>query len=266
MSEICIYIFGNNVYLHQTYHSLTLKEMKKSFLTILAIVAMVGAVCSCKKDKPTPTPGPDTPDETTLITIDGDFADWTKAANVVTAELDEEATSYLNLLTMKAVADEENIYLYFEYEIAEDQTVAPIDILVNSDNNSATGFSSWIWTNVGWEYMLESEAGFLAGSSVQSMDDLAVYKCNGPDGVDAWDAESNGMTKLELTSFAENAGKVESGIAYFEMSILRSAVNATKKGALTLGVTMTNVVDGDWVTTGILPTFGSEDMLEVALP
>ena len=249
--------------------------MKKTVLTLLAAVAMVSAVVACKK---TPKPGPDKPDipdtPTEIITIDGDFSDWASAANVAVAELGEGST-YDNLLVLKAVADDENVYLYFEYEIVEGQTVAPIDILVNSDNDPATGFSSWIWKNVGWEYMLESEAGFLSENSIKSMDDIAVYKCNGPDGVDAWAADSHGMTKLTLTSFCENAGKVVSGVAYCEMSFLRSAVNATKKGALTLGMTATNVVFGvndegeqtsDWVTAGILPDYESEDMLSVDLP
>jgi len=81
--------------------------MKKAFLTILAVIAMVGFVCSCDKDKPGPDKPdkPDTPEETDLITIDGNFADWATAANVVSTELDD-LYAYPGLLSMKAVADE----------------------------------------------------------------------------------------------------------------------------------------------------------------
>ncbi len=263
--------------------------MKKTVITLLAAIALISAVVACEKN---PDPGhdpgtdpddkPDTP--TAIITVDGKFSDWATAANVVIANLaDESSAMYPNLQVLKAVADEEKVYLYFEYKLVEGQTSAPIDILVNSDNSPATGFASGIWTAEGWEYMLKSEAGFLGDDSIRSMDDITVYKLNGPDGADDWSIEDNVMTPQSLTSFFENAGEIVSGVAYCELSFLRSAVGATKKGALTLGMTTTNIVpwvdengdpvldgDGNMIyddfTTGILPDFQTENVFSVNLP
>ncbi len=248
--------------------------MKKTFLTILSAIAMVGMMASCEKqpDKPDKPDTPDTPDTPTeIVSIDGNFNDWSALKGAASAEIGEDS-AYPGLLSLKAVADDTYIYVYFEYELQEEgedgnlQTAAPFEIFVNSDNNSATGGYSWLWTDPGYEYMLECETGFLGeGSTVRDMDDMNLYLFDGVDGVDAW-AEGGHLTQQEVTAFCESAGTVKSGIATVEVAFLRSVVNAAKAGKATLGIVAYN---GGWGTTGVLPqgaAAGEVGLLEVTLP
>lgn len=248
--------------------------MKKVYF-ILAAIAMV-SMFSCKKDdgKKDNKKGSDE-EATSIIVIDGKFDDW-KDVKTVASVADESA--YPNLLTMKAVGDEDNLYLFFEYELVEDQNASAIDILINADGKGTTGFSSWIWGDggCGWEYMLESENGFLADAETYKvMDDLKFYVCevwqNPTTGeqLDAWGDGAKFKEVENSSSFTENKGVVSNGVAKFELSIPRNTINASKKGNISVGVTATNVVNGDWVTAGILPLeegVGAGSMLEVALP
>ncbi len=245
--------------------------MKKFyFIAAIALAALV----ACSKDDDNKNSGNSskTGDDGISIKIDGDFSDW-KGDGIVVSELgDEVETSYPNLHVMKACADKKNVYFYFEYELAEDQTVAPIDILINSDNDVTTGFTSWIWVDeaCGWDYMIESEQGFLnEAGGIADLSDATIYKCVAGDGQDAWDSGSV-MEPQNVEDFIACKGSVKGGVAYFEVSVVRSVINANKTGKLAFGVTMTDATTGDWITTGILPQaeaggVGGE-MLEVKLP
>lgn len=246
--------------------------MKRIFLTILAAISLVSFV-ACK-EKVDPENKPDDNNggnETTeAIAIDGSFADWAALKNAVSVSLGED-NAYPGLLAMKAYADETNIYIYFEYELQEIdedgniQTIAPFEIFVNSDDNSATGGASWLWADPGYEYMLECETGFLEDGNVRDMDDMNIYLFDGVDGVDAW-GEGGHLTQQEVTAFCESAGDVKSGVATVEVSFLRSVVNANKAGNCTLGIVAYNDA---WGTTGVLPqgaAAGEVGMLEVTLP
>ena len=244
-------------------------------MTAIVMVAMV----SCKKDdNKKPNNKPSGEDETELVTIDGNLDEWASIKGAATAELDE-AFAYPGLKVMKAIADETNIYVYFEYELQDEdggddiQVASPFEIFVDSDNNSATGGYSWIWGDaddetykVGYEYMLESEAGWLEGTKVVDMSEsMNIYNFDGVDGVDAW-AEGGHLTQLELNSFCESAGKVVDGMAFVEVAFLRSVVNCSKSGKCNIGLV---AYDAAWNTTGVLPqgaSAGAERMLEVALP
>lgn len=243
--------------------------MKKYYF--FAALAVIGMVCSCNKD-PKNNGGKEGEEETASFKVDGSFDDW-KGSSIATADLSGiEETSYENLHVMKAAADSKKVYFYFEYELEDGQTIAPIDILINSDGDASTGFTSWIWSKegCGWDFMLESENGFLgAGNTITDLSDMAVYKFVEGNGQDAWDPGSK-FEQQNVDDFIECKGSVKGGIAYFEMSILRSVINANKAGKLAFGVTMTDATTGDWVTKGILPQseegIGSGDLLEVKLP
>lgn len=243
----------------------------KKYYVILAALAMVGMVCACNQDN-VEDGGNGKKDDAVSIKIDGTFDDW-KSNDIAFADLsDVEETSYPNLTLMKAAADSKKVYFYFEYTLEDDQTVAPIDILINSDGDASTGFTSWIWSKegCGWDFMLESEAGFLGeNKTIADLSDMAVYKCIEGDGQDAWDDGSK-FEQQNVDDFIACKGAVKDGVAYFEVSVLRSVLNANKAGKITFGVTMTDATTGDWVTKGILPQsadgIGTADMLEVVLP
>ncbi len=243
--------------------------MKKIYRTLFAAVAVLGMMCSCEKtpqNKPGDDPDdkPEEPKE--LIVIDGDFSDWSTANGVVSTEIGE-VSYYPGLLAMKAVADDTNIYVYFEYELAEEQGgAAPFEVFVNADNNPATAGGTWLWGESGYEYMLESEAGFLDGNSIKNMDDLAVYAFTGEDGHDAFETDPASLDKKDVKDFSENAGKVSNGVATVELSFLRSVVNANKAGKLSLGIV---AYAASWATTGVLPqgeSVGVEPLMEITLP
>lgn len=254
-------------------------------MTAIVMVAMV----SCKKDdnKNKGGSGNGGSDVEELVAIDGKLDEWASIKGAATAELDD-AFAYPGLQVMKAIADETNIYVYFEYELQdavdteEPQTSSPFEIFVDSDNNATTGGYSWIWGDaddetykVGYEYMLESETGWLEGTKVVDMSEsMNIYNFDGKDGVDAW-AEGGHLTQLELNSFCESAGKVVDGMAFVEVAFLRSVVNCSKSGKCNIGIVAYNSPykndEGEtvWQTTGALPqgaSAGVERMLEVALP
>ncbi|MBO4434080.1 MAG: hypothetical protein J5769_01335 [Bacteroidales bacterium] len=262
--------------------------MKKIYI-ILAILATVGMFCSCQKGGKGGKGGNGgNGGDAVAITIDGEFNDWTNTS-IATAEVDENEAGYPYLHVMKVAADEDNLYFYFEYEVVEDQVKSALDIFIDNDHNPLTGFISWIWDKggCGWDYLIESEAGFLKTTydadgnatgfdGIREMDDAIIYwaeaytnPTTGEQG-DAWDAGSV-QTPLTSKDFTETKGKVVDGIAYFEMSVPRSVVNCTRGGYIGVGVTVTNVVmpGGDWVTAGILPNeggVGQDSFLDVQLP
>lgn len=243
----------------------------KKFYFIAAALVMAGMVCACNNTDDPVNNGKTNKEGGVSVKIDGNFDDW--KGEFATADLsDVEETSYPNLTIMKAGADSKKVYFYFEYTLEEGQTVAPIDILINSDGDTTTGFTSWIWSKegCGWDFMLESEAGFLGeNNTITALADMAVYKCMEGDGQDAWDTGSK-FEQQNVEDFVECKGTVKGGVAYFEVSVLRSVINANKKGKMAFGVTMTDATTGDWVTTGILPQvvdgIGNGDLLEVVLP
>lgn len=245
-------------------------------MTAIVMVAMV----SCKKDdnKNKGGNGNGGSDAEELVAIDGNLDEWASIKGAATAELDE-AFAYPGLKVMKAIADETNIYVYFEYELQDEdggddiQVKSPFEIFVDSDNNATTGGYSWIWGDaddetykVGYEYMLESETGWLEGTTVLDMSEsMNIYIFDGVDGVDAW-GEGGHLTQLELNSFCESAGKVVDGMAFVEVAVLRSVVNCSKSGKCNIGLV---AYDAAWNTTGVLPqgaSAGVEHLLEVALP
>ena len=243
--------------------------MKKVLLTILAAIAVVGMV-SCNKDDNNKGGKKGKTTTEVNIKIDGDLADWADVP--VGAEVSEDTDeARAALLTLKAGADSKNLYIYFEAQLEEDQASAPIDIFINADGDTSTGFSSWLWSEVGWEFLLESETGCLAdANTVRDMDDMSIYKAKtwqdaAGEQLDGWGTGAE-MEQLELSGFCTSAGKVVNGIAFVEIAIERGAINARTKGSLGLGVEFHSATWGD---IGMLPigtTTGEVGVMEVALP
>lgn len=242
--------------------------MKKFFLYALAIVTVAGMISSCDKDKkPSGGGGGGGQDVAELITIDGDFADWDAATAASSFELEAEAPYAEGLIAMKAIADDSNIYIYFEYVLAEEQgDSAPFEIFIDADNNVLKGGASWLWDPIGYEYMLEDETGFYAAGAVRDMSEsMNIYNYDGVDGADAW-GEGGHLTQLEVSAFCESAGKVAGDVVKVEVSVLRSVVNCLKAGKCGVGLC---AYTSGWATSGLLPQgegAGTEPLLEVVLP
>lgn len=256
--------------------------MKKFLLISLTALLAAGLACSCNKDdggQTGKTATDKTVDEVAPITIDGDFADWAalKAGSFSEAEVPEDEEAYPYLIKMKSIADHTNVYFYFEYLIAEDQTKAPFTLEMDTDGDPTTGFSDWQWKTgeFGWDYSLETSAGFISGTSYK-MSSLGLKKCGGPDGADRWAAGSvaNEVSKKGVT----NKGVAENGLVKFEILIPRKLLKCEKAGTMYAATMVQSVLPAptaddpdntDWVTVGLLPIdegISQSLPLEIKLP
>lgn len=258
--------------------------MKKLFISIIAVATVAFLFASCQKpsgnanrDNQQPS-GQSTDDNTddedgdAIIKIDGDFADWNALGDIPTAYL-PEGCAKVSLLVMKVTSDEKNIYVYFEQELEDGQAVSPFDLFLNTDGDDDTGASTYLWEAAGWDYLIESELGFLANAaSIRDMDDMAIYKFIGPDGADGWDdpdeeddIDAPYQERLDDTGFASSAGVVKDGVAKVEVAIARAPLGKMAK-TITVGMLL---YEGDsWQDNGVLPQEeegGLAPMLEVAL-
>lgn len=241
---------------------------------ILGVCLMAALVVfsSCNKKSTTPAkdkeekqPEPEPEPETAVIVIDGEFADWTAAgADVAVSVLPEEAEK-VSVLVLKAIADEDYVYVYFEQELEEGQEVSPFDLFISADNNAETGASCYLWPEgCGWDYLIESEGGLLgSATTIRDMADMNVYHFIGPDGEDGWADESYQEKLDDISDFTVNAGVVTNGVAKVELAISRTAFGNKFGKTIAIGLLL---YEGDsWADNGFLPQDG-EGMLEVKLP
>ena len=248
--------------------------MKRFFLILTSAITVAALACSCEKEPQKPDDKPDEGGDDVvenLITIDGEFDDWKAAKDVAQAELPDDEDTYVALLKMKGVADKDNIYLYFEYQVPEGQFHAPMTIEIDADNDPDSGFTDWLWANAGWDYAIESSAGFVSATSFSKMNDLKlVTPLEGSDGVArSWDPKN---WKDGSAKGAKNKGVRTNDIIKFEMNIPRALLKLEKKGTIRVGAYVQDVdADGKWSDSpvGLLPIddgVSMSDMLEIKLP
>ena len=257
--------------------------MKKVYAILLAVATAAFMFTACQKPSNKPSgnsdqsgqkPGDDTPveEDDAIIKIDGDFSDWKALGDIPAAYL-PEGCSKVSVLALKVTSDDKNLYVYFEQELVEGQSVSPFDLFLNTDGDDETGASTYLWDSAGWDYLIESEIGLLgSATSVRDMDDMAIYKFIGPDGADGWDdpdeTDENDapyQERLDDTGFATSAGVVEGGIAKVELAVERAPFGKMAS-SIKVGILL---YEGDsWQDNGVLPQAengGLETMLEVKL-
>lgn len=246
--------------------------MKKYLLYFTAALTVASLVCSCKKDPNGNNGGNGGENQEevadNIITIDGEFDDWKGLANVAVAELPEEETAYPCLLTMKAVADKSNVYFYFEYQAAEDQTKAPFTLEINSDGDPGSGFADHLWSDAGWDFAIESSSGFLSANSYLKMNDLKLLYPNDniePGAQRSWDPKNYSE---KTAKGVKNKGVKKNDLYIFEINVPRELIDAKKKGTIFAGAYVETVLES-WETVGVLPIdngAGLTEMLEINLP
>jgi len=246
--------------------------MKKTILISMSALAIAALVASCSKNTNNNTGGGGQgggEDVVAPITIDGVFDDWKalKAGTYAVAELPDDEVQYPNLLKMMAVADKEQVYLYFEYQLAEDQTQAPITIEFDSDDDPSTGFTDWLWKDAGWSCAIESSAGFVGPTSYKKITDFRLIKMM--DGYDGQARSWEPKNWSDLTAKGvKNRGVKDEDIFTFEINVPRELIGAQKKGTMRVAAYVENVLES-WTTCGVLPIdegAGATEMLEVTLP
>ncbi|TCD00507.1 PKD domain-containing protein [Pedobacter psychroterrae] len=164
------------------------------------------------------------------IKIDGDFTDWEYVGYTFT----NEAGKGGNLQAIKTFASSTAINFYLEG--TADMKMEILDLYLDADNNTATGFSTW-------QYPAGSGAEFLfEGSFVGGWGDM--YAHSGPPA---------GFNFTPISSFAEELSystiKTVSGKKVIEFSIKRNKLGALKNF---VNFSITELTSG-WADVGSLP-------------
>lgn len=89
------------------------------------------------------------------VKIDGDFADWVDlpVEQLAKSELTSNATTD-GCHVIKFISDADYLYFYIQYSGEEDR-VGVLDLFINTDDDAATGFDSWMWSPSGADILFE---------------------------------------------------------------------------------------------------------------
>lgn len=266
--------------------------MKKAFLFIAAAM-MIFASCGGSKDNPNKPIGGDEGEE--LILIDGEFADWAAAPNVLTVNRSEEYVGETisednqridAVKTMKVTADQYNVYFYFEVDmsvkfqggapkwdgsLASDGYAAHLAIYVNSDNDPNTGGHEWEFNEQGYEYYFEAGEVFSRDASlVGEMASGTLNKFTGADGAELWATGDASQEEVTGEGIYAGWGVKEGDIIKYEVALTRSFLGITGN-KISVGAIVYQ--DADWMLMSAMPqaNAGVEGdwkgkLLEVTLP
>lgn len=187
------------------------------------------------------------------ITIDGDFSDWSTIPQSAVATAAADASSaYESLYLMKWAMDVNNIFFYIEYS-ADADDISKINILLNSDNNTTTGYNTGLWLNAAADFMYEK--------APDKYSSAVPYNFSSDDQT-AWAWTSTGISG---TIVACNPVDLSSGHRAIEGKIIKENLPAEVASTIRVGVYSTNAT---WKNTGCLPQYtaaGASPMLEVNL-
>ena len=241
--------------------------MKRFFLILTSTVTAAALACSCDEKPAEPDNKPDDSGDDVvenLIVVDGEFDDWKGLKGVAVAQLPDDEDAYPNLLTMKVVADKSNVYFYFEYQVGE-ETKTPFTLEIDADDDPDTGLTDYHWASAGWDYALESSAGFISATGFAKMNDLKLLKP-----IEGNDGQARTLDPSNCTSGTakgvKNKGVRTNDIVKFELNVPRTLIKAESKGTINVGVYIEN---DEWKEIGILPIddgMGMSEYLAVALP
>ena len=180
-----------------------------------------------------------------VANIDGDDSDWGRfPSSKVAVATCPSGASYKALKLLKAYADPSYIYLYFEWDTdlvsLDDVSYVPLDIYINGDNDTSTGFAPWFYSESGIDVMYE---GFLSdGTNVSLYNPGAFIWAGGADHT-VWN-----WTEVDMPSQGFALGSGTNG--KYEVRIDRSRYPGTLSDTFTLGV----LIYQNWNTAGVLPT------------
>lgn len=92
------------------------------------------------------------------ITLDGEFDDWDAIPEeyLAIAILDEAKSDYHRLKEVRLVADPNYIYMYMKLDVLHANAM---DIYLNIDGDTETGYNSWMWNQTAGNYLMQ---GFYA--------------------------------------------------------------------------------------------------------
>ena len=189
------------------------------------------------------------------IKIDGDFSDWSKLSSDRLAEASKSENSvYDALYNIKFCTDRNYIYFYLEFDAdvnekgesdGEYHTVNAVEIFMNVDNDSTTGFNALShWSNAAADYLVEGIFG--------DMNNAGLYRYTS-ENQDGWEWEDMGNVQGIVTACnpitVSNAQYTQTALKAMEGKISRAAIPSTIK-TLQVGVW---TLHSEWETSGLLP-------------
>ena len=124
----------------------------------------------------------------------------------------------------------------------------PINVYIDEDNNSATGYSPYLFANGGVDVLYE---GFLCDGSKIAQYNPRAYTWAGGDNHSNWEWDEVAVPSQGFGRGAGVNGK-------YEIRLDRAQYPGTLADNFSLGVTLLQ----EWVEVGVLPNSG--DMLQIA--
>ena len=189
---------------------------------LVSLTAKNGAEASVFKDTVSVT-GPN-------IKIDGDFSDW----QYVSYSAVNDAAYTSSIRSIKTFASADAIYIYLEG--GADMKMEILDIYMDSDNNPATGFSTWY-------YPVASGADFLLeGSPIGGWGDVFAHQ--GDPSAFSWSPVASFADVMIFSSL-----KTVSGKNIIEFSIKKNVLGSVK-GSVNVGLVEST---SGWAEIGQIP-------------
>lgn len=180
-----------------------------------------------------------------LIQIDGNFEDWNKVpSEQLSSASSAQDASLTALQEMKACADDNYIYIYLMYDQSK---VAPLDIFINTDDDTTTGGNSWLWDPCGADFLIE---GFVT----EKMEDASVFNWPSDKPQDGWEwvevlGSGSGIARMSEPK------TISGNIVETEISIIKEMLPTSLAPEIAIGIFSS---DEDWTETGSLPNASSE--------
>lgn len=178
------------------------------------------------------------------IEIDGKFDDWIEIPeeHLSIAVLDESQSELHRLKEVKLIADNKYMYMYMKMDTLHANAM---DIYLNVDGDTETGYNSWMWENTAANYLMQ---GFFSDNYDMR---LAEYDEN-EGGAWGWltpNVVETGMGLMEVSAM----NGIEESIVEFEAAIsLIMIPNTSDEIKIMIG--HSGVESDAWTTSGGLPT------------
>ena len=184
------------------------------------------------------------PMPTFSITLDGEFDDWNDIPeeHLAIAILDAENSDYHRLKEVRLIADASYIYMYMKLDTLYGNAM---DIYLNVDGDTETGYNSWMWNAPSANYLMQ---GFKADNYDMR---LAAYD-ESKGGGWGWltpNVVETGMGLMEISEMNE----VEENIVEFEAQIFRNFIPGLGD-EVRIMIGHSGAEDDAWTTSGGLPT------------
>ena len=181
------------------------------------------------------------------IKVDGNFDDWDKVpADLLASSAIEDEEDSEGLFAIKFCSDATFIYFYVEYDASLEVDI--LNMLIDMDDDPATGYAAYFWSDAGTEVLLQ-------GSISEGYENCPIYKFAEGVPQDAWDGnwiDTEAANAIKVSE-VKDLGKQHMAI---EGSIRRSYLPNPNPKVFQVGVYADTA---DWIELGALPAAVPDD-------